>query len=316
MVIIMTFMKLIEETLKKANAPLTAEEIWEKANDYGFVNELKSNKGKTPEKTISARIYVDIKNGNNTFYQESKRPTKFFLKKLQSNIDTQVKVNPNYSQNKRTFRERDLHPLLSSFVYSDSHFKCYTKTIYHEKSNKDHKGKNDWLHPDIVGVYFPYEDYNANTIDFIDTFRENNLKVFSFEMKCKVNYTNFREYYFQAVSNSSWANEGYLVAIDFEDKEELIEEMLRLNNAFGIGIIKLNVENIEQSEIIIPSRINDSIDWETVDRLVEVNPDFKNFVISINDVAKSNSKTIHKDVFDKIFSESEISRHIKDKKIK
>lgn len=61
MVIIMTFMKLIEETLKKANAPLTAEEIWEKANDYGFVNELKSNKGKTPEKTISARIYVDIK---------------------------------------------------------------------------------------------------------------------------------------------------------------------------------------------------------------------------------------------------------------
>ena len=92
--------------------------------------------------------------------------------------------------------------------------------------------------------------------------------------------------------------------------------MLRLNNAFGIGIIKLNVENIEQSEIIIPSRINDSIDWETVDRLVEVNPDFKNFVISINDVAKSNSKTIHKDVFDKIFSDSEISRHIKDKKIK
>lgn len=78
MVIIMTFMKLIEETLKKANAPLTAEEIWEKANDYGFVNELKSNKGKTPEKTISARIYVDIKNGNNTFYQESKRPTSSF----------------------------------------------------------------------------------------------------------------------------------------------------------------------------------------------------------------------------------------------
>ena len=114
MVIIMTFMKLIEETLKKANTPLTAEEIWEKANDYGFVNELKSNKGKTPEKTISARIYVDIKNGNNTFYQESKRPTKFFLKKLQSNVDTQVKVNTNSSQNKRTFRERDLHPLLSS----------------------------------------------------------------------------------------------------------------------------------------------------------------------------------------------------------
>ena len=62
----------------------------------------------------------------------------------------------------------------------------YKKTIYHEKSNKDHKGKNKWLHPDIIGVYFPYEDYNANTIDFIDTFRENNLKVFSFEMKVRL----------------------------------------------------------------------------------------------------------------------------------
>lgn len=34
-----------------------------------------------------------------------------------------------------------------------------------------------------------------------------------------MNFTNLREYYFQAVSNSSWANEGYIVALDIDDAD-------------------------------------------------------------------------------------------------
>lgn len=308
----MTFVKLIEETLKKANIPLSVEEIWEKAKEYGFDDEVKS-RGKTPERTIGARLYVDIKNGNSIFYQVSKRPAKFSLTTLKFNNDENE--NLIISENKKKFKERDLHPLLSSFVYSDSHFKCYTKTIFHEKSSRGSRGKNEWLHPDIVGVYFPYKDYDPTTISFQDAFRESNLKVFSFEIKIKVDFSNFREYYFQAVSNSSWANEGYLVATDFEDRAELIEELLRLNNAFGIGIIKLNTDNIEQSEILIPSRKNETIDWETVDRLIEANDDFRHFIISINDVVKSDSKIVHGEVFDKIKSEQDIIRYIKEKQI-
>lgn len=310
----MTFVKLIEETLKKANVPLSVEEIWEKANDFGFADELKS-KGKTPERTIGARLYVDIKSGNSIFYQVSKRPAKFFLKNQKPNEHT-INNTPNSTEGKKKFSERDLHPLLCSFVYSDSHFKCCSKTIYHEKSVKGPRGKNEWLHPDIVGVYFPYKDYEPTTINLIDAFRESNLKVFSFEMKIKVNFSNFREFYFQAVSNSSWANEGYLVAIDFEDRDELLEELLRLNNAFGIGVIKLNVENIEQSEILIPAKYHENIDWETVDRLIEVNSDFRDFAVNIVDVVKSNSKQIHKEVFDDIKSESQLAKYIKGKHIK
>ena len=310
----MTFVKLIEETLKKANVPLSVEEIWEKANDYGFADELKS-KGKTPEKTIGARLYVGIKSGNSIFYQVSKRPAKFFLKDQQPTEKTTNRII-NTSENKKKFCERDLHPLLCSFVYSDSHFKCFSKTIFHEKSLKGAKGKNEWLHPDIVGVYFPYKDYEPTTINLIDAFRESNLKVFSFEMKIKVNFSNFREFYFQAVSNSSWANEGYLVATELEDKEELIEELLRLNNAFGIGVIKLNVDNIEQSEILIPSKIHEIIDWETVNRLIEVNSDFRDFAVNINDVVKSDSKQIHKEVFDEIKTEIQLAKYINEKHIK
>ena len=68
-------------------------------------------------------------------------------------------------------------------------------------------------------------------------------------MKKTLNFTNLREYYFQAVSNSSWANEGYIVALDIDEDDSFLAELKRLNNAFGIGVIKLNAENIIMSNL-------------------------------------------------------------------
>ena len=68
-------------------------------------------------------------------------------------------------------------------------------------------------------------------------------------MKKTLNFTNLREYYFQAVSNSSWANEGYSVALDIDEDDSFLAELKRLNNAFGIGVIKLNAENIIMSNL-------------------------------------------------------------------
>ncbi len=287
-----TFLKLAEDTLKKANEPLTPEEIWSKSNDYGFREKCKSD-GKTPWRTIGALIYVDIKdNPNSIFCKASKRPTKFGLKSFNKHI---LNINAGIIETgNASFHERDLHPLLSAYVYSDPHFKCYTKTIFHEKSNnKSTKGKNKWLHPDIVGIYFPFEDYMESTIKIINSFSESALKLFSFEMKIEINISNLREYFFQAVSNSSWANEGYLVALRYTEDLELMDEMRRLNNAVGIGFIKLNSDNIEESNILVSANTRNSIDWETVNRLVEENPDFKNFIDSINEdyqVGKVKSK--------------------------
>lgn len=96
---------------------------------------------------------------------------------------------------------------------------------------------------------------------------ENPYKLFSFEMKKEITFGNLREYYFQAVSNSSWAHEGYLVALKVE--EELHEELRRLNNAFGIGIIRLDPINISQSEILFASKERNNLDWDTIERLAE-----------------------------------------------
>lgn len=274
---IYSFKMLAKDTLEKTNMPLTVEEMWEQAKICVFDKRINTS-GKTPWRTLGAQLYVEIRdNPDSEFIQVSKRPVKFSLKK-QGDQKPEQKEELPASEHNDNFLERDLHPLLTSFVYGDSHFKCYTKTIYHEKSNKDKKGKNKWLHPDIVGVYFPFDDYSESTLNIIKSFNENSIKLFSFEMKITIDMPHLREYFFQAVSNSSWANEGYLVALRYSEDSDFIDEMRRLNNAFGIGFIKLNAEDVAQSEILLPARENKSNDWEMINRLVEENPDFKTFI--------------------------------------
>lgn len=92
-------------------------------------------------------MYVEIRdNPDSEFIQVSKRPVKFSLKK-QGDQKPEQKEELPASEHNDNFLERDLHPLLTSFVYGDSHFKCYTKTIYHEKSNKDKKRQEQMVAP-------------------------------------------------------------------------------------------------------------------------------------------------------------------------
>lgn len=184
----------------------------------------------------------------------------------------------------------------------DSNFKCFTKTIFHEKSLNRKRGFNQWLHPDIVGCYFPFEDYKSETQQLQEIFGEKAFKLFSFEMKIKVDFSNLRECYFQTVSNSSWANEGYLVTLELENDDSFMEELKRLNNAFGIGIIRLVPEHISQSEIILAAKENEKVDWDTVDRLMTENLDFQQFS---NDVIEDVKLGKTKSIYDKVFFDDE-----------
>lgn len=306
-----SFLDLSKEVLEKSEKPLTVHEIWQIAEEMELINKVGTS-GKTPEKTLSARLYVDIRdNDKSVFYQSSRRPAKFYLKEKKDNIkDTDKMV---IKVDNTTFSERDLHILLSSFVQIDSHFKCQTKTIYHEKSSKAVKGRNQWLHPDMVGVYYPFVDYSKQVLNLFSVVGENPYKMFSFELKKEINYSNLREYYFQAVSNSSWAHEGYLVALKVE--EELYEELRRLNNAFGIGIIRLNPVNISQSEILFTSKERNKLDWETIERLVDENKDFRTFIADVAVDTTDNDKRLRGD-YDKYFvDDEEAEQYAKEKGI-
>ncbi len=126
--------------------------------------------------------------------------------------------------------------------------------------------------------------------------------------------STLKEYYFQAVSNSSWAHEGYLVTLKLDDEPSLIDEIRRLNNSFGIGLIKLDPINIEQSEIVFSAKTKDFLDWETIDTLTKLNFDFQNFIKDfIEDI---NIKKV-KSEYDKVLATNteEFNDYVKQKQI-
>ncbi len=315
-----TFWDVIEKTIEKVGTPLSAKEIWEKANELGTVGDF-STTGKTPWATIAAYCYTDInKNAeNSTVIQTSERPAQFFLRRLASQIDLEkvqkqkdTEIAKKEKIETKKFNERDLHPLLVAYAFGDSHFKANLKTVFHENSSKATKGQNEWLHPDLVGVYFPFRDYKSETLEIQNHLSITSIKLFSFELKVSLNFGNLRQSYFQTVSNSSWANEGYLVTLNIDDDPTFKDEVRRLNNAFGIGIIKLNPENIFESEILFPSRINQEIDWDTVNRLANENSDFNDFLKLITEDCKLGKV---KSQYDKVLKMDDLTKYIKDKGI-
>lgn len=271
-----TYKELIIEVLKEAKKPLSVSEIWEKACEMGLEKRL-SSIGQTPTQTLWNRFFVN----RDDFIKATQKPITFWLRSRQNEL-----INLNLSEEKEVrlektkFNERDLHPLLVKFLYENLDFRLNSKTIYHEKSKKSENGKDKWNYPDIVGVYFPYDDYQNETLGLLESLKLNNYKIFSFELKININFSNLKESYFQAVSNSSWANEGYLVVLKELDSE-VLSELRRLNQSFGIGVIQLDGSEISNSKIVLSAK-EKALDMQTIDMLVDKNEDFKKFINDIN----------------------------------
>lgn len=234
---------------------------------------------KTPQATISALLGDFIRNGDTRVkrIKESGGSYTYYLTKNEQNIgiDTITQVTEAATKKadkaKKTFDERDLHKLLCSYL---KNIGIYSKTIFHEQSNN--KDNNQiWTHPDMVGIKFLNLQTVASqnflkAINRVDTF-----KLSSYEIKKEINSdSELKKAFFQAVSNSSWANYGYLVAFEFSDS--LLEEMERLNQSFGIGIIELNA-NPYQSKILFQPEYRD-LDFKTIDKLCRINKEFEKFI--------------------------------------
>lgn len=285
------YLNWAEQVLKKPPAPLTASEIWA-CIKRDALDTQHPYSNKYPSSTINSLITHDVNDDsvNSRFViVEGEKPRKFFLKKRKHEIDS-VKDETIHDNSSTTntsprnltanYKEIDLHPLLAHFVRSDrslfGEWKVYTKTINHSKSKGT--GYSEWLHPDMVGASFPFGNLDSGIISLGKSLNVNAIKVFSFELKREINKGNYRECFFQTVSNSSWAHEGYLVSSKIADDGELRQELERLNNAFGIGIINLNVEDIYSSSVLFDATPKDDIDWETINKLYTINKDFSSFI--------------------------------------
>ena len=207
------------------------------------------------------------------------RPRKYYF--TEQSESEEVNAAESLPRNDVTSREpktkeHDLYPLLSEYLFTE--FSLYSKRIDEKRSsNKRGPNGNKWLYPDVVGMEDLSADWHQEVKDCVGQYADKRTKLWSFEVKLLINRSNIRECFFQAVSNSSWANFGYLVASEIEGSDTL-KELRMLFSAHGIGLIQLDVDNPAESQILVPAKERLEIDWDTANRLTVENRDFMDFV--------------------------------------
>lgn len=306
----LTFLQLAQKILDEEKRPLSPDEIWQIAQAKGYDREVAS-RGKTPARTIGARLYVDVRDNPQTIFAKTDdRPKRFALRSLTPTDLSQLLVTapPTLVARGGGYLEKDLHPFV---VYYGFHYlKAYLKTIRHNKSGKKEFG--DWVHPDIVGCYFPFGDWKDEVVEVSSLMGNRAVRLFSFELKRELNFSNLREAFFQAVSNSSWANEGYLVAAIISDDEDFNKELERLSASFGIGVIQLDINDPDATDIILPAREQD-IDWDTINKLT-FNPDFRDLLRRIGTDIKS--REIRHEGYDPVLTKDQLVESLSKAKFK
>jgi uncharacterized protein len=307
----LSFIDLARAVLEKQSKPLTVEEIWDLAQGAGLLSQLGTT-GKTPKATLGARLYTDVKSPDGIFAKFGSRPARFYLrtKEIPEEIlQKQVLEAPPTPTKNFGFAEKDLHPLLVRFAHTQ--FEAHCKTICHEKSAKIGQKHNEWLHPDIVGFSLPTEDWHAALVPLAQRSGALNAKVYSFELKLRIDFSSLRPSFFEAVANSSWAHEAYLVAADIDGDQQLQDELERLSQSFQIGVIQLNLQVPDESQILFPAQERPTLDWETVNRMLcAENEDFIGFVQSVWKSVQTNTAFAGQN-FDKVLTPSELTTYLK-----
>lgn len=245
----------------------------------------RSNPRFSDEKSFLTQIVAEIgahkkslqKTSPNIKWQDKPRPRVYWFEKPgQASDNTSEGIEQALSDSESGVSEHDLYPVLIAYLNSEHDLYC---TRIDEKKSKNNRGSggNHWLHPDIVAMEPIAKSWHDHVKTCVSAGDGQSVRLWSFEVKKELTMGNVRRCFFQAVSNSSWANEGYLVATAIADHR--VEQELRILSALhGIGVIILSPTNPSESDLLLPAQKRPEIDWQSVNRLVEENKDFQNFV--------------------------------------
>ncbi|TPH98660.1 COG2958 family protein [Helicobacter pylori] len=299
--IIQSVLEIIKESIKVTEIYHKVQELFEK----GEIESMFDYGGNTPDQSVSASIYTALNKGEELpFLKVQEKPVLIALKDTAKEpvLNAQKPSTPSA----KIAHERDLHPFLTYMAINNENLKCYTKTIFHEESSKSPKGMDRWLYPDMVGVRFLHAEWsNENLIAFSKKFDTLPVKLVSFELKKEISVNNCRECYFQAISNSSWANEGYLVGHHIDTHNPKLMDLLkRLHASFGIGVIDLRTDE-DKSAILLNAKYKEKIDYTVASELSAKNEKFSGFLKSVVDYDPKNQNR-YKDEFDEIKKKEEL----------
>ena len=227
----MTYYDAAKKVLEQSDVPMRLNEIWEKSCELGYDKQIeetgkKKNSdfqmSKTPITSLASSIYTDIKyNPDTTIFVKVGRGEFFLKSKINSSNQNLINntneedtddIIVNNSANKKILEE-DLHIPLTKYLYS---MKIYSKTINANATDINLKGKMKWGTPDIVAVTF--KDYiNKSVLELFNHINLPTTEIYAYELKLKLTLGTLTEYYFQALSNSGWANEAWLVAMEIDE---------------------------------------------------------------------------------------------------
>lgn len=303
----------IVQSVLEITGPIKVTEVYDKAKELfekGEITNMFDHGGNTPHQSVSAFIYTALNKGEELpFLKAQEKPVLIALKDAAKEpvLSTEkISVPSAKIAHNKIMHERDLHPFLTYMAYYNENLKCYTKTIFHEESVKSPKGMDRWLYPDMVGVRFLHAELsNENLIAFSKKFDTLPVKLVSFELKKEISVNNCRECYFQAISNSSWANEGYLVGRHIDTHNpQLMDLLKRLHASFGIGVIDLRTDE-NKSAILLNAKYKEKIDYTVALELSEKNPKFSGFLKSVVDY-DPDFPNRYKDEFDEIKKKEEL----------
>lgn len=271
----MTIKEAILKSLQEIGKPATHWDVLNHIQAHGY---YLFEKARTPESTISALLGDFIRKGDSRVgrIKGDNGRYLYYLTEQENTIvsrpqDTLLTNEPEH------YHERDLHKLFATYLKSKGY---YAKTIYHEQSGRKDANQK-WIHPDMIGVSFSkYKDKTTQKlIRHFDISKR--IKLTSYELKKEIRTdTQLKEAYFQALSNSSWAHFGYLVAFEIDDN--LKEEIERLNQSFGIGVIVLNAYPYESKTLVAAKE--KELDFITIDKLSSINDDFRRFMEYLNEL--------------------------------
>ncbi|OPG67973.1 HrgA protein [Helicobacter pylori] len=307
----------IVQSVLEITGPISPTEVYDKAKELfekGEITNMFDHGGNTPDRSVSAFIYTALSKGEEVpFLKAQEKPVLIALKDVAKepvlNTEKISVSSAKIAHNKimhEIMHERDLHPFLTYMAINNENLKCYTKTIFHEESSKSPKGTDRWLYPDMVGVRFLHAELsNENLIAFSKKFDTLPIKLMSFELKKEISVHNCRECYFQAISNSSWANEGYLVGCHINTQNtELMDLLKRLHASFGIGVIDLRTDE-DKSAILLNAKYKEKIDYTVASELSNKNEKFSDFLKSVVDYDPAHSYR-YKDEFDEVKKKEEL----------
>ncbi|MGN8496296.1 HrgA protein [Helicobacter pylori] len=298
----------IVQSVLEITGPIKVTEIYDKAKELfekGEITNMFDYRGNTPDRSVSAFIYTALNKGEEVpFLKAQEKPVLIALKSAAK--EPVLNIEKISAPSVKIMHERDLHPYLTYMAYYNENLKCYTKTIFHEESVKSPKGTDRWLYPDMVGVRFLHAELsNENLIAFSKKFDTLPVKLVSFELKKEISVNNCRECYFQAISNSSWANEGYLVGRHIDTHNpQLMDLLKRLHASFGIGVIDLRTDE-NKSAILLNAKYKEKIDYTMAQELSDKNPKFSGFLKSVVDY-DPDFPNRYKDEFDEVKKKEEL----------